>query len=385
MEGDARVDPSGPSIGSRRDRSGGPFVRQLEILGRLLRYPSAAAAALDTRVGTTPCDVCFERGTHRLLRYRRQTTATWSEPVLFCYALINRPYILDLKPDKSVVRQYLDRGFDVYIIDWGVPGPGDRCLTLRHYVCEFLKEAVEYILREGGCPSVHLLGYCMGGTLSALFTALHPDLVKTLTLLATPIDFSGREALLHLWTNPQYFDVDALIDAHGNCPAWFLQACFQSMKPVENMLEKHVTLYSHLDEPEFLANFFAMELWINDNIPVAGETFREFVKKLYQSNQLVRGELTVGDREVDLRRIACPLLLLTATNDHLVPSPSTEGIRPHVASRDVESMTIDAGHVGLVVGGKAQRELWPKAVGWLAGRSTAARGWPSTSAEPGRT
>jgi polyhydroxyalkanoate synthase len=115
-----------------------------------------------------------------------------------------------------------------------------------------------------------------------------------------------------------------------------------------------------------------MERWINDNIPVAGATFRQFVKKLYQRNELVRGELDVGGRRADLGRIACPLLLLTAKNDHLVPPSSTEGIRPHVGSREVDSMTIDAGHVGLVVGGKAQKTIWPEAARWLANRSTPA-------------
>jgi polyhydroxyalkanoate synthase len=112
-----------------------------------------------------------------------------------------------------------------------------------------------------------------------------------------------------------------------------------------------------------------MERWINDNIPMAGETFRQFVKQLYQRDELVRGQFRLGDRTVELGRITCPLLLLTAKNDHLVPPSSTEGIRPHVGSRDVQSMSADGGHVGLVVGGKAQKVLWPAATRWLAGRS----------------
>jgi polyhydroxyalkanoate synthase len=210
----------------------------------------------------------------------------------------------------------------------------------------------------------------MGGTMIAAFTALRPDVVKTLTLLAAPIDFSDRDSLLHLWTDPATFDVDALIDAHGNCPAWFLQSCFTLMKPVQNLLEKNLAFYELMDDPRLVSSFFAMERWLNDNIPVAGETFREFVTKLYQNNELVRGALHLRGRRVDLRRIACPLLLLSAENDHLVVPSSTENLRQHVGSRDVEAMRIDAGHVGLVVGGKAQRTLWPQAVRWLGERST---------------
>jgi polyhydroxyalkanoate synthase len=348
----------------------GGFADPMSFWRRFLSYPRALAVAQETRVGTTPCEVVHESGTHRLLRYRRETAATWVEPVLLCYALINRPYILDLQPDKSVVRQYLAGGFEVYIIDWGAPRHGDRFLTLAHYVCGFLKQAVDHVRRERECEQVHLLGYCMGGTLSALFAALYPTVIKSLTLLAAPIDFAGKESLLNLWTNDAHFDVDAFVDAHGNCPGWFLQACFQCMKPVENLLEKNLAMFENIDDLQFIASYFAMELWINDNIPVAGETFRAFVKDFYQGNRLVRGEFHMGSERIDLARITCPLLLLMAKNDHLVPPPSTEGIRPHVGSRDVESMVVDAGHVGLVVGGRAQQRIWPEATRWLAERST---------------
>jgi polyhydroxyalkanoate synthase subunit PhaC len=336
---------------------------------RLLCASKAVAAAQDTRVGTTPCDVIHESGTHRLLRYRRETPAIWAEPILFCYALINRPYILDLQPDKSVVQQYLARGFDIYIIDWGAPTPDDHVLTLEHYV-GFLKDAVDRIARRGDHEGIHLLGYCMGGTLSVLYAALHPGLVKSLTLLASPLDFGPKDSLLNVWTERANFDVDAFVDAQGNCPGWFLQACFQNMKPVQNLLQKNLSLVENLDDAQFLVNYFAMELWVNDNIPVAGETFRTFVKELYQENRMVRGQLRLGDEQVDLRRITCPMLLLTAKNDHLVAPSSTEGVRPHVGTRDIESIGIDAGHVGLVVGGKAHRNVWPRATAWLSERST---------------
>jgi polyhydroxyalkanoate synthase len=346
------------------------FAEQQRTWQRMLSAPRVVAQAREARKGTTGHDVVYDEGTLKLLRYRRETPSAFTEPVLVCYALINRPYILDLQSDKSVVRQYLDRGFDVYMIDWGSPSDADRRLTLEDYVCRFLQNVVEFILREHGRKDLHLLGYCMGGTLSTMFTALNPGSVRTLTLLAAPIDFADGESLLGLWTDPRYFDVDAFIDANGNCPASFLQSCFLLMKPVQNLLEKHLFLFDQMDDPRFVSNFFAMEHWVNDNIPVAGETFRDFVKNLYQSNKLVRGEFYLGHRHVDLRRIRCPLLVLTARNDHLVPPQSTLGILPHVGSPDAEAMTIDAGHVGLVVGGKAHKALWPEAAGWLAARSS---------------
>jgi polyhydroxyalkanoate synthase len=343
---------------------------QRRLWRNLLSLPRVLDTARRTRVGTTARTVVLEQGTHTLVHYHRDTPATHAEPVLLCYALVNRPYILDLQPDKSVVRQYLRRGFDVYLIDWGVPSHADRKLTIEDYVCGFLERALDHIRRKHDRNRVHLMGYCMGGTLAAVSAALDPEAVKTLTLLAAPIEFAGGESLLNLWTERTTFDVDALIDAYGNCPAWFLQSCFLFMNPVRNFLDKAIAFYEQMDDPEKLSATFALERWLNDNIPVAGETFREFVKKLYQRNELVRGQLRLGQRLVDLRRITCPLLLLTASNDHLVPPASTEGIRPHVGSRDVASMTMNAGHVGLVVGGKAHDRFWPEVTRWVADRST---------------
>jgi polyhydroxyalkanoate synthase len=356
------------------DLTMGLLAEQQRLWRRMLNYPTMVRLACETRVGTTPCDVVLTERTHKLLRYRRETPAVYAEPLLLCYALVNRPYILDLQPDKSVVQQYLKRGFDVYLIDWGSPASADRVLTLGDYVCGFLKAAIDFVRHQHRRETVHLLGYCMGGTMAALFSALNPILIQTLTLLAAPIDFDRRESLLDVWTDPRHFDVDAMIDAYGNCPAWFLQTCFMFMNPIQNLLEKPLALYEQLDHPENASTYFALERWINDNVPVAGETFRAFVKNFYQRNQLVKGELRLGDRPVDLGRIVCPLLLLTATNDHLVAPASTEGIRPHVGSRDIQSMEIAAGHVGMVVSSRAQRSFWPRATQWLGERSTSVAG-----------
>ncbi|HXT95662.1 MAG TPA: alpha/beta fold hydrolase [Polyangia bacterium] len=354
--------------------AGGPslFAEQQRLWRRMLSAPSVFTLAQTTRVGTSPAEVVLAEGTHRLLHYRRETTATYAEPILFCYALVNRPTILDLQPDKSVVQQYLKRGFEVYLIDWGVPSDADRTLTLEHYVGDFLARAAAAVLDRQGADKLHLLGYCMGGTMAAIHAALRPQRVASLTLLAAPIDFGGEQTLLNLWTDPRHFNVDAMVDAYGNCPPWFLQTCFLLMNPVANLIEKNVAFYEQMDNPRVMTNHFALESWINDNIPVAGETFRRFVKGLYQENLLVKGLFELAGERVDLGRITAPLLLLTAKNDHLVAPSSTEGIRPHVGARDVQSMEIEAGHVGLVVSGKAHQSFWPAATRWLSDRSTPA-------------
>ncbi len=319
--------------------------------------------------GASPHEVVFEQGTLRLLHYQSEAVA-YAEPLLICFALVNRPYVLDLHRDRSVVRQLVSAGFNTYLIDWGCPSSDDRRLRLADYVCGFLKNAVDFVRERAGGGRVNLLGYCMGGAMSTMFTALYPDRVRNLVLMAAPIDYSGDHGLLNLWAREDYFDVDQLIDAFGNCPGEFLRHCFQLLKPVQNLTEKYLALCERLDDDAFLDNFFALQRWANDSIPVAGETFREYVKLLYQQNQLVQGRLTLGGMRVKLSAITCPLLLLVAEHDHLVPPSSTLKIREHVGSRDVEALSIDAGHIGLAVSSKAHRRLWPRAVQWIADHST---------------
>jgi polyhydroxyalkanoate synthase len=331
-----------------------------------LRIPSAPPRS---RMGVTPHKVVHQEGTLRLLWYGNRSVR-FAEPILICYALVNRPYILDLQGDRSVVRRLLDSGFEVFLIDWGVPRPEDHGLQLRDYVCRLLKNASEVACRQAGTEQLSLLGYCMGGTMSAMFAALYPQRVRNLILLATPIDFAGQDGLLNLWSREQYFDVDRLIDSCGNCPGEFLRYCFQLLKPVQNFAEKYVKLCENLSDNAFLENFFALERWASDSIPVAGETFREYVKLLYQQNRLVKGEMSLDGKPVNLEAIRCPLLLLVALQDHLVPPPSTLAAARYVGSREVHSLSIDAGHIGLAVSSRAHRQLWPQAAKWIDERST---------------
>lgn len=350
------------------------FNEGFKMWNRMLTMPKVPQKAADVEVGTSPADVVHEESAFRLLRYRNPHSIDLAEPILICYALVNRPYILDLQKNRSVVQQLLKRGFDVYMIDWAVPKDSDRGLRLNDYVCNFIHSAVKMTLEKSGASKLNLLGYCMGGAMSTMFTAIYPQFVRNLILLAAPIDFSGEDSLLHLWTQEKNFDVDALIDAYGNCPAEFLQHSFQLMKPVQNYFEKYTGFYENMYDDSFLENFFAMEKWGNDNVPVAGETFREFTKYLYQRNQLVKGEFRLNGISVKLENITCPLLLLAATGDHLVPPSSTFGIEPHVGSTKVKKMTINAGHVGLVVSSKAHKQLWPDAAMWIADHSTTVKG-----------
>lgn len=338
-------------------------------LRRAARLPFLWEHAQRVKKGATPAEVVYEQDRLKLLHYPTEEPPKYSTPLVIVFALVNRPYILDILPGKSVVQQYLRGGFDTYLIDWGVPTHADRHLTLESYVNGYLPDIADFLRERTGSRQVNVLGYCMGGTMSAMFTALHPEKVRNLTLMAAGIDFTTRSGLLNLWTDAKTFDVDAFIDAYGNCPAEFLQGSFLALKPVANFLQKPLMLYERADDEKFVDEYFTMETWLNDNIPVPGEVFREFVKYLYQQNLLVKNQMPVGRHIVDLKRINCPVLNLMATNDDLVPCPQSEPFTRLVGSTDTETIQFPAGHIGLAMGSRAQRDLWPKAVQWLAERS----------------
>lgn len=320
------------------------------------------------KVGVTPHEVVFTENKLRLLHYYPIAEKTYPVPLIMIFALVNRPYILDLKPGRSVVETLLKKGIDVYLIDWGIPGDEDKHLNLDHYINRYIKKVVEKAKKISGSDKVNIMGYCMGGTMSAMYTALYSEDVKNLVLMTAGIDFKV-EGTLNLWSEKPNFDVNKFVEAYGNVPPEFLQTTFLLMKPVQNLVSKYVSFYENVDNEQFIDNFFAMEKWLNDNIPVPGEVFREFVKYCYQENLLVENMLRINGKFVDLRKISCPVLNLIAEHDHLVPPASSRVFNDLISSKDKETIIFPTGHIGLSVSSKSLKDLWPKVGEWLIARS----------------
>ena len=338
-------------------------------LQRMAKLPTLWQRAQRVKKGATPSEVVYEADRIKLMHYVSDGPVTHQTPLLFVFALVNRPYILDLMPGKSVVEHFVNAGFDVYLIDWGKPTHADRHKTLDTYINGYLYDIVEYLRERTGASRVSILGYCMGGAMSAMYTALHPRKTANLIMLAAGIDFETRDGLLNVWSDPEVFDVDRFVDAYGNCPAEFLQGAFLMMNPVANLIGKPLALIERADNDKFVDEYFTMETWINDNIPIPGELYREYVKYLFQQNKLVKGEMPVGRHIVDLGKITCPVLNLMAEKDDLVPCTQSEPFNDLVGSRDRKAIKFKAGHIGLAASSRAHRELWPQVVEWLAKRS----------------
>lgn len=318
--------------------------------------------------GTTPRDVVWTRNKTVLYRYRPTTGRRHRRPVLFVYALINRPYILDLRPGNSFVRHLLDDGHDVYLIDWGHCGWEDRGLTLDELVTQHIPRAVERMIRISDADSYTAFGYCMGGTMAAAHAALRPDGLANLITLTTPIDFS-KAAIHGVWTDPRHLDADAVARGFGNIPGTLIGVGSKMLRPTANFVDVHVAVAQMILSGQDLSSWRAMNQWVNDGVPFPGAAFAQWVGDFYQRNLLMEGELELGGRRVDLGAITASLLNITGSKDHIVPPAMAAPLNDLVSSGDREYLELPAGHVGLLAGSGARDRLWPRVTDWLSIRS----------------
>jgi polyhydroxyalkanoate synthase len=323
----------------------------------LVGFPLPSAPPL----AQTPRDEVALEGGAKLYRFRGAANGT---PLLLVPSLINRWYVLDLRPGASVVEALVGAGFDVWCLDWGVPEAEDRYLDWE-VVLARLGRAVRRVRREARAERVGLLGYCMGGTLTAIYAAQHPSELAALVTLASPIDFAAG-GQLRCMVEPSWFDADAIADA-GNVSPHQMQSGFVALRPTLD-LGKLVSLPDLARDPEARAAFLALDEWASDNIPFPAEAYRRYIRDLYQDNQLVAGTHRVGGREVHLGEIACPTLVITASRDSICPPRAATALLEHVSASDRDSLEVPGGHVGAVVGSRAAREMYPALARWLAPR-----------------
>ncbi len=335
------------------------FTRGVEIF---LKPP-------DMSVGTTPHRVVYSEDKMKLLHYRPVVEKPYPVPVLMVYALVNRQYILDLQPDKSVIKNLLAQGFDIYLIDWGYPTNADRYLTIDDYVNGYINNAVDYIRKTTGMDEITMMGICQGGTYSVMYTALHPEKVRNLITFVAPVDFDTDRTLLNIWA--RNMDVDQIVDYYGIVPGDFLNMGFLLLDPFRLLIDKYIGFLERVDDEKAVENFLRMEKWIFDSPGQAGETFRQFIKDCYQKNLLIKNRMVIGGKKINLKNISVPLLNVMAQFDHLVPNDSSLPLTEAVASTDKETLVFPTGHIGMFVGGKSQNEVCPKIADWLKPRSVA--------------
>lgn len=323
------------------------------------------------QVGVTPKAEIYREDKIVLYRFK-PVVDSLNIPILIVYALVNRPYIVDLEEERSLVANLLKLGMDVYLIDWGYPSQDDCGLTIDKYINGYLNNCVDVIRDRHNLQQINLLGICQGGTFSLCYTSLYPEKVKNLITTVTPVDFHIHEGLLNVWSGctlgSQALDVDLMVDTLGNIPGDFLNFVFVILKPFQLSINKYIDLLENIGSEDKLLNFLRMENWIFDSPEQAGETFRQFIKDFYQSNKLIKGEIEIGQKRVDLGNIRIPILNIYAEQDHLVLPASSLALEKYVASDDYTVRSFPVGHIGMYVSSKVQKDLPLTIVDWLKAR-----------------
>jgi polyhydroxyalkanoate synthase len=345
-----------------------PFTQAANRLKTLNKVMTTKAA-----IAQTPKELVWTLNKAKLYRYVPVLPPEKRHPVplLLVFALMNRPYILDLRPGHSFVEFMVNQGYDLYLLDWGSPGPEDKNLKFDDYTLDYMPRAIRKVKAISGSDEFSLLGWCIGAILAAIYSALRPDDgLRNLILLTAPLDFSNKQDLTFArWTDERYFDIDKVLAAFGNMPGEMIDYGAKALKPVENYITNYVKLWDNLDDPRMVEAWHAMNSWVTDNVSLTGGAFRQLIVDLYRNDRLMRGELVIRGERVDLAKIRANLLTVIAQGDHITPSCQSEPIMSKVSSVDKELFAVAGGHIGIMAGSGASKHTWPHINAWLGPRS----------------
>jgi len=322
---------------------------------------------LDLDVGQTPKELVYAHETMRLYHYKPMLDEIYRVPLLVIMSPVAKGYILDLAPGQSLIEYLVLQGYDVYMIDWIAPRREHAALGIEAYVADMIGEAVARVAEDSGETDLTMVGYCMGGMLACLYTALYPRKLKNLVCFTTPINADGM-TLYKQWVNSRAFDIDRLVSELGVIPGEMINASIQALRPFQRSANQ-LQLLNNVDNDAFVKANLRFDRWAADQLPLPGELMREFVRDFLRANQLVTGDFHVGDKGIDLGKIRLPFLHVAAEYDHIVPTAASSDLIGLIGSKDKQEIVVKGGHVSLVAGGNAVYRLWPQLDRWLSIRS----------------
>jgi len=374
--------PAAPQTGAYRllDTSPQALASQFSAAQEKIARGAKLLAELkesDIEISLTPKDEVWRCDSVVLYRYRPEVERPLAVPVLIAYALVGRYQMVDLELERSFVRKLLAQGLDVYVIDWGLPKRYQRWHAMDDYVNGYLDDCVDVVRKKSGASAINLLGICQGGVFSLCYAALHPEKIKNLIVTVTPVDFHADagstergSGYVNRWMRAwREEDVDQMVDAWGNYPGPMVGFAFLLMNPVYNIAKYSSDLVGIVGDEEKLKGFLRMERWIADRPDHPGEVLRQWLRDLYIGNKLVKNELMLGRKRVDLRNITMPVLNIYATGDTIIPVSCSKGVGGHFGTKDYTEIAVPGGHIGTFVGSKAQKILAPSLAEWFKARS----------------
>jgi len=344
----------------------------VKIAGSVQKYGKLLTS--NAKIAQTPKEVIWTLNKAKLYRYVPMVADEKRHkiPLFLVFAIMNRPHVLDLRPGHSFVEYMLQHGYDVYLLDWGAPGPEDRNLNFDNYTLDYLPRAVRKVKSVSGSDTFSMLGWCLGALITTLYAALRPDDgLKNLILLTAPLDFTDKTAGgFSRWTSHPDFNADKIVDAFGNVPGEMIDYGAKALKPVENFVGSFLSLWDNINNPKVVESWHAMNTWVRDTIPMAGGAYRQLINEFYKENRLMEGTLVVKGEHVDLSKIRANVLNVIAEADHITPPCQSEGVMNRVGSTDKQLLRVRGGHIGIMAGSGAEKNTWPHLEQWLAARSS---------------
>jgi polyhydroxyalkanoate synthase subunit PhaC len=339
------------------------FIKDPDNLIKVHKIKKLLSNIENIKTGLTEYEIVTETPLYRLLHYKPITEQKYNYPLLIVYALINKSYILDLQQDKSWVRSLLEQGINVYLLDWKTPSKLDKYTTIDDYVNNFIYECVEKVKNIEGVEQISLQGYCMGATMSLMYSSVYQKNIKNLITIAPIVDSEKDRSVIR--NMAYHMDIDKVLSMHENFPYELLYLVFASLKPFKQGVNKYMNLFNNLEDENFVQNFLRIEKWLYDTPPIAGEAFRQWVKDIYQKNLFSKNKMIVGENKINLSNINVPLLNVVAEADHLVTPDCSISLNDLVSSSEKSLMKFPTGHVGLIASGFSQKMVLPKIAKWI--------------------
>lgn len=340
-----------------------------EAYQRALRATEVLTTDPEPEVAPTPKELVWTRNKTKLWRYLSDEPKQHKIPLLLVYALINKPYVLDLTKGGSLVEYLVNRGFDVYLLDWGQPGYEDRNMKLDDYIMDYIPRAVRKVLRKSNVDEVSILGYCMGGTITSIFAALHPELpIRNLIFMTSPFDFE-KTGSYGAMLDEKYFNIDKVVDTLGVIPPEMIDFGNKMINPVATNYGPYISLYERADNEKFIKSFKLLQKWLNDGIQFPGEAYRQWIRDFYQQNKLIKGELVIRGQKVKLENIKANVLNLSGKNDMIAQPHMVEALMNAISSKDKQYKNLPVGHTSITFGSQATKITYPTIGDWLEERS----------------
>lgn len=362
-----------------------PISGPLELMQEAAAFNAKVASGIeklssitddDVQIATTPKEEVFRTEKVTLYRYRPLAEQRFATPMLVIYGLIGRHTMTDLQEDRSLVRNLLNQGVDLWVVDWGNASRADRWLTIDDYVSGYLDDCVTAMCAETAKEKVGMLGICEGGVFALAYAALEPERVQNLVLTITPLDFHadkehdiGDQGFINVWTRSLTSDdVDRMIEVWGVLPGEFMGAIFSMLTPIKSITKYNLDLLDVVDDEAKLLNFLRMEKWLADRPHHAGEAAKEWLKDMYQENKLITNQWELGGRKVDLQQVTMPVLNIYAESDTIIPPRTSRALDGKLGTTDYTELGLPGGHIGMFVSSRSQGIVGSGIADWLSTR-----------------